>query len=324
VEIRVILRGALAGAFAGLLGFVFEHIFAEPWINKAIAYEYKRDAVLTAMNHAAGRQFSVSDPEIFSRATQSSIGAASALIGFGVAMGALVAVVYLVLHGRMGIRPRNLVWAIAGFGFLGVYLLPFVKYPANPPSIGHPFTIHTRGQLYVVMVVGSLVLLGLAVFLGRRLMPRFGAVGATVLAGVAFLVAYSILIGVLPSLGDLNANLAQVHQFGYARAATETPQPIVNILSRPLTFGGKTYAPGQVVYPGFDADVLWKFRWYSVINQVLVWTVLALGFGALLDRLDRPRRARPAGSSASAADAADAAGAAGQDSQPAKPVEAAS
>ena len=99
MEIRVILRGALAGAFAGLLGFLFEHTFAEPLINKAIAYEYQRDAVLTAMNHAAGRQFSVSDPEIFSRATQSSIGAASALIGFGVAMGALVAVVYLVLNG---------------------------------------------------------------------------------------------------------------------------------------------------------------------------------------------------------------------------------
>jgi hypothetical protein len=164
------------------------------------------------------------------------------------------------------------------------------------------------------MVVGSLVLLGLAVFLGRRLLPRFGAVGATVLAGVAFLVAYSVLIGVLPSLGDLNANLAQVHQFGYAKAATETPQPIVNILSRPLTFGGKTYAPGQVVYPGFDADVLWKFRWYSVINQMLVWTVLALGFGALLDRLDRPRRSRPAGSPA---------GAGSQDSQPTQSVEAA-
>jgi hypothetical protein len=292
VEIRVILRGVLAGALAGVLGFVFEHIFAEPWINKSIDYEYGRDAVLTAINHAAGRQFSVSDPEIFSRATQSSIGAASAIIGFGIAMGALVAVVYLVLHGRFGIRPRNLAWAIAGFGLLGVYLLPFIKYPANPPAVGHPFTVATRGQLYVTMVVGSLVLLGLAVFLGRLLRPRFGAVGATVLAGVAFLVAYSVLIGVLPSLGDLNANLAQVHEFGYAKAATETPQPIVNIASRPLTFGGQTYAPGQVVYPGFDADVLWKFRWYSVINQVLLWTVLALGFGALLDRLARPRRER--------------------------------
>jgi putative cobalt transporter subunit CbtA len=293
VEIRVILRGVLAGAVAGVLGFVFEHIFAEPLITKSIDYGYGRDRILTALNHAAGRPFSISDPEIFSRATQSTVGAATGIIGFSVAMGALVAVVYLVLHGRFGVRPQNLAWAIAGFGFLGVYLLPFVKYPANPPAIGHPFTITTRGQLYLTMVIGSLVLLGLAAFLGRRLAPRFGAVGATVLAAVAFCVAYSILIGVLPSLGDLNANLAQVHQFGYARAATETPQPITNILSRPLTIAGRTYAPGQLVYPGFDADVLWKFRWYSVINQALIWTVIALGFGALLDRLTRPRP-RPA------------------------------
>jgi hypothetical protein len=39
--------------------------------------------------------------------------------------------------------------------------------------------------------------------------------------------------------------------------------------------------------------------------------VLALGFGALLDRLDRPRRSRPAGSPAS------------QDRQPTESVEAA-
>jgi hypothetical protein len=294
MELRVILRGALAGAVAGVLGFVFEHIFAEPVITKSIDYEYGRDAILTALNHAARRPFSISDPEIFTRATQSTIGAATGIIGFSVAMGALVAVVYLVLHGRFAIRPRNLAWAIAGFGFLGVYLLPFVKYPANPPAIGHPFTIHTRGQLYLVMVLGSLIMLGLAVLLGRKLAPRFGAVGAVVMAGVAFLIAYSILIGVLPSLGDLHANLAQVHQFGYARAATETPQPITNILSRSLTVNGKTYAPGQVVYPGFDADVLWKFRWYSVINQALLWTAIALTFGALLDRLTRPGPPRPA------------------------------
>ena len=34
MEIRVILRGVLAGAFAGVLGFVFDHNFAEPLINK--------------------------------------------------------------------------------------------------------------------------------------------------------------------------------------------------------------------------------------------------------------------------------------------------
>jgi Probable cobalt transporter subunit (CbtA) len=290
VEIRVILRGALSGFVAGVLGFIFARIFAEPVINQAIAYESGRDAVLAALNHAAGRPIAPDGPEIFSRSVQSTIGIATGIIAFSVAMGALIAVAYLVLHGRFSIRPRNLAWLIAGFGFLGVYLLPFVKYPANPPAIGHTFTIHTRGALYLAMVTSSLILLGLAAWLARCLLPRFGMTGAVVLAAVAFLVVYGVLIGVLPSLGNLAANVAHSDQFGYARAATETPQPITNILSHPLTVNGKTVAPGQILYPGFDADVLWKFRWYSLINQLLIWTVTGLVFGTLLERYLTPPR----------------------------------
>ena len=291
MEIRIILRGALSGVIAGILGFAFARVFAEPVIDKAIAYESRRDDVLAALNKAAGRVVAPDGPEIFSRTIQSTIGIATGIIVFSAAMGALVAVAYLVLHGRFRIRPRNLAWMIAGFGFLGVYLLPFVKYPANPPAIGHTFTITTRGQLYLSVVACSLILLGLAVCLARRLAPRFGLLGAVLIAAVAFLVVYGVVIGLLPSLGDLPGNVAASSQFGYARAATETPQPIVNILSTPLTVGGKVIAPGQIVYPGFDADVLWKFRWYSVINQALIWLTVALVFGALLERfLGEPRR----------------------------------
>jgi len=292
MEIRVILRGALSGFVAGVLGFIFARIFAEPVINKAIAYESGRDAVLAALNHAAGRPIAPDGPEIFSRSVQSTIGIATGIIAFSVAMGALIAVAYLVLHGRFSTRPRNLAWMIAGFGFLGVYLLPFVKYPANPPAIGHSFTIHTRGALYLTMVASSLILLGLAIWLARMLVPRFGMTGAVVLAAVAFLVAYGVLIGLLPSLGNLAANVANSDQFGYARAATETPQPITNILSHPLVVNGKSVAPGQILYPGFDADVLWKFRWYSLINQLLIWTVTGLVFGALLERYLTPPQPR--------------------------------
>ena len=292
MEIRIILRGALSGVIAGILGFAFARVFAEPVIDKAIAYESGRDDILAALNKAAGRVVAPDGPEIFSRTIQSTIGIATGIIVFSAAMGALVAVAYLVLHGRFQIRPRNLAWMIAGFGFLGVYLLPFVKYPANPPAIGHTFTITTRGQLYLSVVACSLILLGLAVCLARRLAPRFGLLGAVLTAAVAFLVVYGVVIGLLPSLGDLPGNVAASSQFGYARAATETPQPIVNILSTPLTVGGKVIAPGQIVYPGFDADVLWKFRWYSVINQALIWLTVALVFGALLERfLGEPRRA---------------------------------
>ena len=143
------------------------------------------------------------------------------------------------------------------------------------------------------MVAGSLILLGLAVCLARRLTPRFGddRRGACCPRS-AFLVVYGVLIGVLPSLGNLAANVAHADQFGYARAATETPQPITNILSAPLDINGKTIAPGQIVYPGFDADVLWKFRWYSIINQLLIWTVIGLVFGALLERFLTPPQPR--------------------------------
>ena len=46
--------------------------------------------------------------------------------------------------------------------------------------------------------------------------------------------------------------------------------------------------PGPDRLPGFDADVLWKFRWYSLINQLLIWTVTGLVFGALLERYLNP------------------------------------
>lgn len=292
-ELRVIGRGALAGLIAGIVGFVFARIFAEPIINKAIDYESGRGEVLNALNLAAGRATEPDGPEIFSRGIQSTVGIATGIIGFSVAMGALVAVAYLVLMGRTKIDSQRLAWLIAGFGFLGIYALPFVKYPANPPAIGHDFTIHTRGQLYLAMVAASLILLGLAVFVAHRLDARLGTYRAILVSAIGFLVLFGVLLAVLPSLGDLSANVDHTSEFGFARATTETPQPITNILDHPITVDGKSYAPGQIVYPGFDADVLWKFRWYSLLNQALIWLLIAMVFGALMHRLHAgaaPRR----------------------------------
>ena len=47
-------------------------------------------------------------PEIFSRTVQSTIGIASGVIALATAMGALVAVAYLVLHGRFRIRLNEM------------------------------------------------------------------------------------------------------------------------------------------------------------------------------------------------------------------------
>ena len=274
---RIIGRGVLSGFIAGVLAFGFARIFAEPVINRAIDYESGRESILAQLNKAAGRTVAPDGPEIFSRTIQSTVGIATGLIGFSTAMGALCAVAYILLQGRFAVMPRTLALVIPAIGFLGIFMVPFVKYPANPPAVGHTFTIVQRGHLYLAMVLCSCVLLGVAVYAAHRLVPRFGVFSATVFSAIGFIIAISGVIAALPSLGDLTANVQHASQFGYARASTETPQPITNLA-------------GQIVYPGFDADVLWKFRWYSILNQLLIWTVLGLVFATLVDRLYRVKR----------------------------------
>jgi hypothetical protein len=276
MEKRIIGRGVLVGAFAGLLAFIFGRIFAEPVIQRAIDYESGRDDAKMALDKAAGLPMESMGPDIFSRTIQSDVGIAFGLILFGVAMGALFAVVYSVTVSRVGnVSPRNLALLLAGGMFLGVYFVPFLKYPANPPSIGHPETIGDRTGLYLIMVVCSL-LFGLgAVLLGRRLAPRFGNWTATLLAAAAFIVAIGIVMLLPPSLGHLSANTSE-----YGVATTETPQPLRD-------------PAGTIVYPGFPADDLYLFRLYSVANQLILWATIGLCFAPMANRLfgssDAPR-----------------------------------
>ncbi len=281
MEKKLIVRGVLAGAIAGLLAFAFARIFAEPVITQAISYESGRDAVIAALDKAAGLAAPDAGPDIFSRTIQANVGIGVGMIAFGAAMGALFAVAYALYLGRVGgVRARTLALLVAGGGFVAMYLVPFIKYPANPPSIGHPETIRQRGELYLVMVVASVVLLVLAVWLGQRLKVRFGTWNAALLAAAAFAVLIGAVMAILPELGQLAVN-----QHLYGIQATESPLPLKN-------------AKGVIVYPGFPADVLFNFRLYSIAAQLVLWGAIGLIFAPLADRLLAPepspgRAARP-------------------------------
>jgi hypothetical protein len=274
MEKRIVLRGALAGAVAGLLAFLFARIFAEPQIQRAIDYESGRDAAQGALDKAAGLPVA-SYPEIFSRAVQANVGIGVGMVLYGLAMGLLFAVVYAVCLGRVGaVRPRTLALLVAGGGFLGMYLVPFLKYPANPPSVGHPDTIGPRAGLYLVLLVCSLAFLGGAVWLGRRLAPRFGTWNATLLAAGAFVVAIGVVMAILPPPGHLAANVRE-----YGVQPTETPLPLRD-------------PQGAIVYPGFPADTLFLFRLYSIGAQLILWAAIGLLFAPLADRMLAPQRSR--------------------------------
>src|SRR3954467_15985104 len=199
MEKRIIWRGVLAGAVGGLLSFVFARIFAEPLIQQAVDYEDGRAAARESLTASAGIT-PHEHVEPFSRAVQGNVGIGVALILFGAAMGALFAVAYAICLGRTGrLRPRTLALLVAGAGFLGLYAVPFLKYPANPPAVGDADTIRVRTSVYLLMVACTVLFLILTAWLGRRLQPRHGNVNASLVAGGVFIAATAIVMVLLPS-----------------------------------------------------------------------------------------------------------------------------
>ncbi len=279
MEKRLILRGIAAGGLAGLLAALFTRIIAEPVIQQSIEYQSARDAMTNALRRATGVAALPSGPDIFSRGTQRNVGSPIGLVVFGVAMGALFAVVFVLVHRRYGetLKPRVSAVIIAAAAFLAIYAVPFLKYPANPPAIGHPDTIHARGNLYLGMVAVSIASLVAACYLARYLAARWGGWDGTIAAALTFIGWMAIVMAIFPALGHLHSNLVQ-----YGNVATETPLPLTN-------------PHGQIVYPGFPADALFKFRLYSVLNQIILWSTLGLAFGLLAERALAPATEPDAG-----------------------------
>jgi predicted cobalt transporter CbtA len=268
VERKLILRGLLAGGCGGLLAFIFARLFAEPVIQRAIDYESARDDAQSALDKAAGLPVEAAGPDIFSRTIQRNVGIGVGMIVFGIAMGGLLAVAYSLCLGRTGrIRPRPLALLVAAAGFVVIYLAPFAKYPANPPAIGHPETIHTRGTLFLTMLITSLIAAVIMVRLGQIMALRLGNWNACILAGLGYLGVIILAMAVLPSLGLLRVNV-----YEYGRHATETPLPL-------------TDSSGHIVFPGFPADVLAQFRVYSVAAQLILWSTIGLVFAPLAERV---------------------------------------
>ncbi|AGB26075.1 putative integral membrane protein [Mycobacterium sp. JS623] len=191
MEKRIIARGLLAGAIGGVLAFLFARTFVEPVITRALAYEE---------SHEHGHEHGM---ELFSRGVQANIGMGFGVLAFSVAMGALFAVVYCVLYGRIGnLSPRSLSVVLAGGMFLSLYVIPFLKYPPNPPATSLGETIRQRTLLYLLMVVLSAALLVAAVYLGHRLVAQFGRWSATLAGTGAYVVAIAVVMLVLPAIDE--------------------------------------------------------------------------------------------------------------------------
>ena len=182
-------RGAVAGLAGGLVAGAFGYLLAEPVMDRAVRLEAAREA--KAGEHAV---------EVFSRSTQ-HVGFLGATTATGLALGVLVGVLSALLH-RGGERAWARALQLGGAGFFGLSLVPFLRYPANPPGVGDAGTLATRTRLYLACLVIGLVGAAVAGLVARSLAERGSRPPARQLAVTGVLLATVGLTFVLPADPD--------------------------------------------------------------------------------------------------------------------------
>lgn len=197
----LLLCGLLAGAVGGVLATGFATWAGEPAVDQAIVYEEANAPQAPAGEHA---HESEEEGVVVPRGTQRSFGLLTASIVHGLALGGLFALAFAVAYGRVvrASPARTAVW-LAAAAFVVVYLVPFVKYPPNPPAVGDPDTLGERTLLYLLMVAISVLGAVAAVRFRLALTERLAGSSATLLAGASYLLVVVVAGLALPGIHEL-------------------------------------------------------------------------------------------------------------------------
>ena len=190
----LLICGLIAGACAGLLATGFAELAGEPPIDNAISFEARQA-------EAAGE---APEPELVSRAVQRTAGLLTAAVVYGLALGGLFALAFGYVYGRVAREgPRGTALWLAASAFAVLFLVPFIKYPANPPGVGSPDTIGHRTLLQLTMVAISVVAAIAAVRVRRAASRRVSPTGAAAIAGAAYLAMVVVAGLAMPAVQEV-------------------------------------------------------------------------------------------------------------------------
>jgi len=241
----LLLRGMLVGIVAGLLCFTVLKIFGEPQVDRAIAFETQMDEAKAkakadeAMAKGMPAPQEEADYELVSRPTQAGIGLFTGVTVYSAAFGGLFSLAFALVYGRATrFGPRATSALLAGAGLIALYVVPNLKYPANPPSVGDPDTIGLRTGLYFAMMALSLAAIIGAALLRRRLAARHGAWNAVLIAGAAYIVVMIVVAFLLPVIDEVPAQFPAVVLWKFRMASLGAQVVLWTTLG--LLFGGLT------------------------------------------------------------------------------------
>jgi len=190
----LLIRGMIVGALAGLLAFGFAKVFGEPQVDLAIAFE---DQMHKAMNMPA-------EPELVTREVQGTIGLFTGVVVYGAAFGGLFSLAFAFAYGRIGdLGARGTAAVLAAAVFIAIVVVPALKYPPNPPSVGEPETIAFRSWTFFLMMLISIAAMVASFALRRRLSARYGGWNATLIGGAVFIVIVAVVQLLLPAINEV-------------------------------------------------------------------------------------------------------------------------
>lgn len=158
-----VIISLVSGVMAGEILATINLFVVEPTTDKAIGYETQRDI-------AKGINVDFNQLHNYRIWQKSGTFAAGAFIGM--AYGGLMGVVYIFARKYLPFSDnRKKAILLAALMYLAFYLVPFSKYPANPPSVGDTHTIGLRDHLYTsyqIMSVSIALVMGILFFKFRK------------------------------------------------------------------------------------------------------------------------------------------------------------
>jgi predicted cobalt transporter CbtA len=145
-----------AGAIAGTILGILNQGIVEPYIEQAIALENEK---------AASEEGEIINPVGFGNYRLWQRGgeiAAGTILGTSIA--ALFGIVFVYSRKSIpGSSNKKKALILAGIMWLVMFLVPALKYPANPPAVGDPETIYYRQSLYLAyLAISGFSALGVA------------------------------------------------------------------------------------------------------------------------------------------------------------------
>jgi predicted cobalt transporter CbtA len=151
----------LAGAIAGTILGAINQVAVEPYIDYAVELEMQNTNQSSQIINPA--EFTAY--RLWQRGGEMLAGTI-----LGLSIGSLFGIVFAYTHNSVpGSNNKKKALIVAGIMWFVLFLIPALKYPANPPAVGDPETIYYRQSLYVAfLAISGFSALGLA-FLYRKM-----------------------------------------------------------------------------------------------------------------------------------------------------------